>query len=214
MLGKTNTTPEQNFIKLLNEEVTLTANGTYTPTEGFTGFNPVHVKVPSDILNQTLNVTENGQYLPQSPYTGFGIVNVNVNNIKNQEKVITSNGIYLPDEGFTGFSKVEANIPPEGDTIRAIIKDNIILEEGSKILLNPSDLFTGGIYNTEYVITEVNVSYFNNETLTGFIKTILQDDVFGNKQAEVLTVLDKEKEPWSNVGKLYGFNMRVIVADE
>lgn len=214
MLGKTNTTPEQNFIKLLNEEITLTANGTYTPAEGFTGFNPVHVKVPSDIVNRKIDITENGQYIPEEPYTGFNVVNVNVNNVKNQSKVITENGIYLPAPEFTGFDKVEVNVPPEGDTIIAISKDNVVFNQGDKVLLNPSDLFNEGIYNTEYVITEVNINYFNSEVLTGFIKNTLPEDVFGNSRAEVLTVLDKQKEPWSNIGKVYGFNMRINVADE
>ena len=51
--------------------------------------------------------------------------------------------------------------------------------------------------------------YVVSETLTGYVKLNEGQDDFGNTILKVNTVTDPNAEPWTDVGKLYGFNVSV-----
>lgn len=70
------------------QEKAITANGEYTPDEGYDGFSKVIVNVP----------TGGGDPVQPEPP-------------EMQEKTITENGAYSPDEGYDGFNKVIVNVP-------------------------------------------------------------------------------------------------------
>lgn len=56
MIGSTNMTSPNNAIKVQVEEKTFTVNGDYLPRQGYLGFNPVHIAVPTgyDMVNAYL----------------------------------------------------------------------------------------------------------------------------------------------------------------
>ena len=63
------------------EELTVTDNGTYTPTAPVEGFSKVEVEIPEPppVILEDLNVTENGTYDPEDYMAdGFSEVTVNV----------------------------------------------------------------------------------------------------------------------------------------
>lgn len=59
-----------------NEDITVTANNTYTASEGYTGLGTVVVNVQPDL--ETLTATANGSYTPSENKDGFSAVTVNV----------------------------------------------------------------------------------------------------------------------------------------
>ena len=74
ILGVTGTLTE-----LKGQTKTITANGTYTPDAGYTGFGKVTVNI-NTVNNTNLTVTPkttSQSFTPASPYTGYGKVTVN-----------------------------------------------------------------------------------------------------------------------------------------
>lgn len=70
-----------------NQQLYVTENGTYTPDEGYTGFDSVEVDVPqsggsgTDIRNEDITVTQNGVYRASPGYSGLGTVVVKVESV-------------------------------------------------------------------------------------------------------------------------------------
>lgn len=69
-------------IHLLNEpaqleELTVTENGVYLPSENYDGFSKVTVNTPT-YQSEEITITENGVYLPSENYDGFSKVTTNV----------------------------------------------------------------------------------------------------------------------------------------
>lgn len=63
----------------VTETLSVTANGTYYPSEGVDGFSEVSVDVPAPSpVTQPLNVSVNGTYYPGLGYDGFSEVSVDV----------------------------------------------------------------------------------------------------------------------------------------
>ena len=69
-------------IHLLNEpveleELTVTENGVYLPSENYDGFSKVTVNTPT-YQSEEITITENGVYYPSENYDGFSKVTTNV----------------------------------------------------------------------------------------------------------------------------------------
>lgn len=65
------------------------------------------------------------------------------------------------------------------------------------------------IIDKQFSASLINTSDWGNKTLVGFVKSNKGLDMFGNTILEVSTTLDPNEEPWSDVGKLFGFNVSV-----
>ena len=61
----------------------------------------------------------------------------------------------------------------------------------------------------QFIATNYYEGYFTQDTLTGFVKENKGVGNMGLPVLSVSTVTDPNAEPWSNVGKLYGFNVTV-----
>ena len=82
------------------EELQITENGTYTPSDGVDGFNPVNVDVQPPLQSKSVEITANGQSTiePDSEYYGLESVGLNVNvqpnlQTKSTSTTITENGM-------------------------------------------------------------------------------------------------------------------------
>lgn len=100
------------------EELQITENGTYTPSTGVDGFNPVNVNVPiPTFTTEELSVTANGTYTPSTD--GYSKVEVNVPtpepNLQTKSIEVVENGTQTisADNGYDGLSNVEVstNVP-------------------------------------------------------------------------------------------------------
>lgn len=100
------------------EELNATSNGTFTPSTGVDGFNPVNVNVPiPTFTTEELSVTANGTYTPSTD--GYSKVTVAVPtpepNLQSKSVEIVENGTQTisADEGYDGLSSVEVstNVP-------------------------------------------------------------------------------------------------------
>jgi len=109
--------PEISIIN--NQDINITKNGIYEPSEGFTGFGKVDVYVPVPMIQESVSLRltagDVGVYRPEESYDGVAEVIYEVQ--PNQSKVleVTENGDYtvLPDAGYGGIGIVEVavNVP-------------------------------------------------------------------------------------------------------
>lgn len=121
----------------VNQDITITENGTYIPDKGYTGFGEINVNVDVEPNNQDKIITENGIYTADEGYTGLGEITVNVNTAT-QDKTITENGVYTADNGYVGLGEVTVNVNTGKYTITVIDYDGTILKEAK---LNTGDVF-------------------------------------------------------------------------
>lgn len=85
-------------------------------------------------------------------------------------------------------------------TNRAIVEDNT----------SDYQVFSfQGVMNKPFTAMDVTSRNWSQQTLTGYVKSNEGQDEFGNTILKVNTVTDPNAEPWSDVGKLYGFNVSV-----
>lgn len=99
-----------------NEDITITKNGIYEPSEGFTGFGKVEVALPYPVIKESdtlyLTAGDTGTYRPEAPYSAVAEVIYEVQ--PNQSKVleVTENGDYtvLPDADYGGMGIVEVTV--------------------------------------------------------------------------------------------------------
>ena len=85
-------------------------------------------------------------------------------------------------------------------TNRAIVEDNT----------SDYQVFSfQGVMNKPFTAMDMTSKNWSAQTLTGFVKSNKGVDEFGNTILEVSTTTDPNAEPWSDVGKLYGFNVKV-----
>lgn len=108
-----------------NTDITVTVNGVYEPSEGFTGFGKVVVDVPVPVIEgeQKLNLQagDRGTLLPSQGFDGFSEVSYEVEpNEAYRELEVDNNGTYViePSEGFGGLDDVtvRVNIPLQEKT--------------------------------------------------------------------------------------------------
>ena len=110
----------------------IAENGTYTPPEGYDGFDEVVANVQQQQpVIESKNITANGTYTAPSGVDGFSPVVVNVPQQQPviESKNITANGTYTAPSGVDGFSPVVVNVPA-GVTINKIA-DNLNIGDTS-----------------------------------------------------------------------------------
>lgn len=66
-----------------------------------------------------------------------------------------------------------------------------------------------GVMNKPFTAMDMTSRNWSQQTLTGFVKENAGQDEFGNTILKVNTTTDPNAEPWSDIGKLYGFNISV-----
>lgn len=96
------------------ESLSVTANGSYEPSQGVDGWDKVTVEVPErQPVTEPLSVTVNGQYTPSQGVDGFSDVTVSVpERIPVTESLsVTENGLYEPTEGIDGYDRVSVSVP-------------------------------------------------------------------------------------------------------
>ena len=102
------------------EELNVTDNGTYTPSTGVDGFNPVNVDVQPNLQTKSVEITANGQssVVADSSFDGLDSVNLDINvpipTFTTEELSVASNGTYTPSTD--GYSKVSVNVQPNLQT--------------------------------------------------------------------------------------------------
>ena len=98
------------------ESLSITDNGTYTPSSGVDGYNSVEVNVPKEHHNVvSKSITSNGVYNS----TGDEVWNRVDVNVPSREPVletlnITENGTYTPESGVDGYNSVTVNVASSG----------------------------------------------------------------------------------------------------
>lgn len=100
-----------------NQDITISKNGIYEPSEGFTGFGKVDVYVPVPEIKESVSLSlmagETGVYRPEAPYDGVAEVVYEVEpNQLGKLLEVTDNGSYtvVPDAGYGGMGFVEVNV--------------------------------------------------------------------------------------------------------
>lgn len=109
---------------------------------------------------------------------------------------LTNHGL-ITDRGWEfSFNPVERIL----FTNRAIVEDNT----------SDYQVFSfQGVMNKPFTAMDGTSRNWSAQTLTGFVKSNEGQDEFGNTILKVNTITDPNAEPWSDVGKLYGFNVSV-----
>ncbi len=110
------------------EQLNATENGTYTPSTGVDGFNPVNVDVQPNLQTKSVEITSNGQstVVADSSFDGLDSVNLNINvpipTFQTEELTATRNGTFTPSTD--GYSKVSVNVQPKLQTKSVEITEN------------------------------------------------------------------------------------------
>ena len=135
------------------EELNATENGTYSPSDGVDGFNPVNVNVQPPLQAKAVEITANGQSTIEadSGYYGLESVGLNVNvqpSLQTKTVTITENGTssIVSDSNYDGLESVniEVNVPiPEFTTEELVATSNGTYTPStngySKVRVNVSD---------------------------------------------------------------------------
>ena len=99
-----------------NQDITISKNGIYEPSEGFTGFGKVDVYVPVPEIKESvslfLTAGDTGVYRPEEPYDGVAEVVYEVEPNQNKRLEVIENGDYtvMADTGYGGIGLVEVNV--------------------------------------------------------------------------------------------------------
>lgn len=152
-----------------NEDITVTTNGTYTASSGYTGLGTVEVTVPT-VNNTTLSVTpttSSQSFTPSSPYTGYGTITVNAvtssidaniqaGNIKDGVSILGVTGTYTGGggSGYTEFPSYQVS-----GGIATLRSCALTGNEFNNI----TEIGTYGLYNTYYYQSSAN------NTITGSV---------------------------------------------
>lgn len=104
------------IVVINNQDITISKNGIYEPSEGFTGFGKVDVYVPVPEIKESdtlyLSAGDTGTYRPEEPYDGVAEVVYEVEPNQNKRLEVIENGDYvvMPDAGYGGMGLVEVNV--------------------------------------------------------------------------------------------------------
>ena len=130
-------------------QLDVTDNGTYTPSTGVDGFNPVNVNVQPPLQTKAVEITANGQSTIEADSEFYGLKTVNLNvdvpipTFTTEELSVTANGTYTPSTD--GYSKVEVNVPTPEPNLQA--KSIEIVENGTQTI--SADEGYDGLSNVE-----------------------------------------------------------------
>lgn len=99
-----------------NEDITITENGIYEPSDGYTGFGKIEVALPYPEIKESvslfLTAGDTGVYHPEEPYDGVAEVVYEVEPNQNKRLEVIENGDYtvMADAGYGGIGLVEVNV--------------------------------------------------------------------------------------------------------
>jgi hypothetical protein len=145
------------------EELEVTENGSYTPSEGVDGFGSVKVNVPDiPAVLQNKEVTENGEYTADDGYDGLGKITVNVPDIPAvvQPLEVTENGEYAVPDGVDGFNSVKVAVPSRDPVVQPIE----ITENGTYTAPDGVDGFSSVTVN----VGAAKIAVLEEHEMTGF----------------------------------------------
>lgn len=177
MIGQSNSSTVSSYIKIENEDITVTQNGIYEASEGYTGLGTV-----------TVNVSGGGQ-------------------INNQDKTVnasTSQQRITADQGYTGLGTVTINavknVLPEniksGETILGVT-GNVVELNGETIDVTPSTssqtISPSGQHNgiTEVRVQAVTSNIDSNITAENIVKDVTILGVTGSYEGVAINNQDK-----------------------
>lgn len=94
------------------QEITINANGEFTPDSIYDGFDKVIVDIPNPRLqDKTVTPsTEEQTILPDKDKGFYGLSSVVVAPTPLHSKSVTADGVVVPDTGFIGLSSVTVNV--------------------------------------------------------------------------------------------------------
>lgn len=136
------------------EQLNATENGTFTPSTGVDGFNPVNVDVQPNLQTKSVEITSNGQSTIEadSDYYGLDSVNLNINvpipTFQTEELSVASNGTYTPSTD--GYSKVTVNVQPK---LQAKSTTTTITANGTNTISVTPDSNYDGLSSASVTIT-------------------------------------------------------------
>ena len=136
------------------EELNVTDNGTYTPSAGVDGFNPVNVDVQPNLQSKSVEITSNGQstVVADSSFDGIESLDINVNvpipTFTTEELSVASNGTYTPSTD--GYSKVTVNVQPK---LQAKATSTTITSNGTSTISVTPDANYDGLSSASVTIT-------------------------------------------------------------
>lgn len=141
------------------QEITVTENGTYTPTGDYNAFSSVIVNVDT-VNNEDISITQNGTYTPSEGHTGFGTVTVDINTVNNIDLTVDNNGEFTPNAPYTGFGKVTVDVSSRltETTINPSIEQQVITPASNKLGFNKITV-NGVDASIDENITAENIKY-------------------------------------------------------
>lgn len=103
---------------------------------------------------------------------------------------------------------------------------NVNFEDGIAVIFG--SFYENGVYSRrkvyvtmipkilpyKYVAVPPDKGYYENYALTGYTTENLGVDSLGNTALKVVTAEDPNAEPWTDIGKLFGFNVTVTPGEE
>lgn len=156
------------------EELTVTENGTYTPSSGNVAFSKVTVNTPKKL--GPMRTTQNGEFSAGTfGLYGFDSVTVDVDtSLRTGSASVTANGTYLASaynlDGFSSFTVNVPNIEAEDYTVEPDADDDLILVYDST-----DDL--SGIYGSSVDIDTGNLYVLTNEDGAGSLVEVTPEGV-------------------------------------
>jgi len=200
------------------ETLTVTQNGTYTPSQGNVGFRSVAVQVsePSVESSKTVTITENTTttITPSSNYNSIGQLEIITNipsDVNNQNlQTITENGTYTPETGYSGFNSFTVNVP------QPLIQQNksiTLTNNQTGIIIPPDNGFDAfdqitvnvDVPTNDTVINNQNVNNNNLITRNGFYAPDSQHTGFNAFTVAIPLQKDKNINVNGNLGQTIVF---------
>lgn len=156
MLGQSNTNTIASYIKIENEDITVTQNGVYEAGEEYTGLGTVTVQVENAINNQDKNVTPT-----------------------------TSQQSITADQGYTGLGTVTVGAVTsaiDSDIVSTNIKQgvNILGVSGSVVELNPTTITVTPTTSTQTITPEGGYNGFSTVNVNAVTSSIDSNIVASN----------------------------------